>query len=35
MIIVDCEPEQQAALGAMLSSRHPRSLLLQGNLDAA
>jgi hypothetical protein len=35
MIIVDCEPQQQAGLAAMLSSRHPHSLLLQGNLDAA
>ena len=35
MIIVDCEPEQQAALTAMLNSRHPHSLLTQGNLDAA
>ena len=35
MIIVDCEPEQQPGLAAMLSSRHPHSLLLQGNLDAA
>jgi hypothetical protein len=35
MIIVDCEPQEQAGLAAMLSSRHPQSLLLQGNLDAA
>ena len=34
MIIVDCEPEQQPALAAILSSRHD-DILLQGNLDAA
>jgi hypothetical protein len=35
MIIVDCEPEQQAALAGMLQSRHADVLLLRGNLDAA
>jgi hypothetical protein len=35
MVIVDCEPAQQAPLAAMLASRHPHALLLQGNLDVA
>ncbi len=35
MIIVDCEPSQQAALAAMLASRHAGTLLMSGNLDAA
>ncbi len=35
MVIVDCEPEQQPALVAMLASRRSESLLLEGNLDAA
>jgi hypothetical protein len=35
MIIVDSEPKSQPALKAMLSSRHPDRIVLQGNLDAA
>ena len=35
MIIVDCEPEQQPQLAAMLASRHADVILLRGNLDAA
>ena len=35
MIIVDCEPEQQPMLSAMLESRHSGTLLLKGNLDSA
>lgn len=35
MVIVDCEPEQQPRLTAMLESRHAGTLLLEGNLDAA
>ncbi len=35
MIIVDCEPEQQPQLAAMLESRHADTLLIRGNLDAA
>ncbi len=35
MIIVDCEPEQQLQVAAMIESRHADSLLLKGNLDAA
>jgi hypothetical protein len=35
MIIVDSRPGQQAALSAVLASRHSETLLLQGNLDAA
>lgn len=35
MIIVDCEPEEQSRLTAMLRARHADTLLMQGNLDAA
>ena len=35
MIIVDCEPQRQPQLIAMLTSRHGDAILLQGNLDAA
>jgi hypothetical protein len=35
MIIVDCSPQAQPALKAMLASRHPERVVLQGNLDAA
>ncbi len=35
MIIVDCEPDRQPQLAAMLESRHAGTLLLRGNLDAA
>lgn len=35
MIIVDCEPDQQPRLSAMLESRHAGTLILKGNLDAA
>lgn len=35
MIIVDAEPERQGALFEMMKSRHPNTLLIHGNLDAA
>lgn len=35
MIIVDCEPEQQSLVAAMIESRHAGKLLISGNLDAA
>lgn len=35
MIIVDSESGTQPALKAMLASRHPDRVILQGNLDAA
>lgn len=35
MIIVDCEPQEQPQLSAMLESRHAGIIVLRGNLDAA